>query len=288
MTEALSEATQTGPCLWPMSFPCSTDPAGDCSHLATVAASGDLVNAATEYLWRWTGQRFGTCEVTVRPCRTQCADGGSTFWGLSGASSITPGTGRSPWTPVLVGGRWFNVSCGVCGGDECGCTTTPAIRLPGPVDSVQEVRIGTEVLPASAYRVDDGSLLVRLDGGQWPTCQDLAAEPGEEGTWSVTYTQGTPVPFGGRIAAGRLACELAKAACGDSSCGLPQRVQTVTRQGVTIAMLDAFDDIDKGHTGIWLIDSWVASVMQQPKGYTLANPNRPRALARTRRTTWGA
>src|SRR3546814_4772015 len=50
------------------------------------------------------------------------------------------------------------------------------------------------------------------------------------------------------ISAGRLANELAKAACNDKSCGLPQRVQSITRQGVTVAVLDSFDDIDTGHT----------------------------------------
>jgi hypothetical protein len=102
----------------------------------------------------------------------------------------------------------------------------------------------------------------------------MDAPLGSENTWSVTYQQGKPVPVGGQIAAGLLACELAKAACGDKSCGLPQRVQSITRQGVTVAVLDAFDDIDTGHTGIWLIDSWVASVTKRPRRWRVLSPDR--------------
>lgn len=281
-----TEASQTGPCAWPMIFPCSDDPTTtECEHLGSSAASGALIDAATEYLWRWTGQRFGTCPVTVRPCRADCTTGQSTYWGAAGVGSGIVGTyGGSPWTPALIRGRWFNLGCGACG-DSCGCSSVSALRLPGPVASVTEVQFGGEVLPAAAYRVDNGRLLVRQDGGIWPTCQDLSAPLGADGTWAVTYEHGTPVPNGGQIAAGLLACELAKAACGDSTCSLPTRVQTITRQGVTIAMLDAFDDIDKGHTGIWLIDSWVASVTKQPKRMTVSSPDR-RSMGRARQTTW--
>src|SRR3546814_20601967 len=85
---------------------------------------------------------------------------------------------------------------------------------------------------------------------------------GAEDTWSVTYVKGYAVPKGGQVAAGMLAVELAQAACNDKTCGLPRRVQSVTRQGVNVAVLDAFDDIDQGPTGIWAIDSGVAYVFR--------------------------
>src|SRR3546814_17185264 len=85
--------------------------------------------------------------------------------------------------------------------------------------------------------------------GRWPTCQNMNLADGAEDTWSVTYVKGYAVPKGGQVAAGMLAVELAKAACNDKTCGLPRRVQSVTRQGVTVAVLDAFDDIDEGQIG---------------------------------------
>lgn len=279
---------QTAPCDWPLVFPCSTpENPGVCEHLENLAPSGRaaIELAATEYLWNWTGRRLGTCEVTLRPCRSDCTSGQSTFWGASGVGSGVVGTiGGSPWTPVLLRGEWINIGCGFCG-DNCSCSTVSSLVLPGPVDSIVSVQIGLDTVPASAYRVDDYRFLVRQDGGIWPTCQDMGLPLGQEGTWAVTYVRGVAVPSGGQIAAGELACQLARAACADKSCGLPSRVQTITRQGVTVAVLDAFDDIDTGHTGIWLIDSWVASVTRQPQSMMVYSPDRRRMVRGRVRTS---
>lgn len=271
---------RTAPCDWPISFSSCTS----CEPLFSLPASGIAVfeEMATAFLWNWTGQRLGVCEVTVRPCRDGCTEGMSTYYGSGPYPSA--GLGAGPWRPVIISGQWYNLGCARCG-DTCSCTHTPAISLPGPVDSITAVTIDGEVLAESAYRVDNHKILVRTDGDEWPSCQDLSAAAGEPGTWTITYEQGIPVPMGGRVAAGLLACELAKAACGDGSCGLPQRVQTITRQGVTVAMLDAFDDIDTGHTGIWVIDSWVASMMKPKPRSRVYSPDIPRPSPR--RTTFG-
>lgn len=222
---------------------------------------------AGDYLWNWTGQRFGLCPVLIRPCRATCDPAGSTYWGRG---PYPNGTG-APWEPVLIAGRWFNLACGVCG-SECSCgAETPALVLPGPVDSITTVTIDGEVIDPATY-VLDGNLLRRLDGG-WPVCQDQTLALTEPGTWAVEYQRGTPVPEGGRVAAGVLAMEFAKAACNDTTCALPKRVQSITRQGVTVAILDAFDDIDKGHTGIWVIDAWIASVTKAQTGGTVTSPD---------------
>jgi len=235
---------------------------------------------ATEFLWRWTDRQFGLCEGTVRPCRQDCHEGMSTYHGASGPTS--PGTG--PFQPALIRGQWFNVGCGGGCGDSCGCSFGRALRFEVPVYDVVSVEVDGQTLPSGAYRVDDGRFLVRQDGGQWPYCQNLNAALGEEDTWAVTVRVGSPVPVGGQIAAGKLACELAKAACGSKNCELPSRVQSVTRAGVSISMmLDQFEDLDKGRTGIWLIDSWVSSVTKPDIGFSIASPGyRPVG----RRTTW--
>lgn len=217
---------------------------------------------AVDYLWNWTGQAFGVCPVLIRPCRLACVEAGSTFWGRGPYPS---GIG-APWQPVQIGGKWFNLSCGVCG-STCSCgVETPALVLPGPVESVTTVTVDTVELVAGTDYLVDGNRLIRLGGAGWPICQDVNAPLTETGTWGVEYEQGTPVPVGGQIAAGVLALELSKAACRDQTCALPQRLQSITRQGVTIAVIDSFDDIDKGHTGIWIIDSWIASVTKPKQG----------------------
>lgn len=268
----------TGPCEWPISYM-------GCADTSVLDGMGDdkpkIEAMATECLWRWTNRVFGLCDVTVRPCRQDCTTWQSTYFGSGGSY----GSGlATPWQPVLVRGEWFNLSCQRCG-DQCGCDDTPALALPGPVVSVTEVIVDGRPLAPNSYRVDNLRWLVRTDGGEWPTCQNLSAGPEAPDTWQVTYQRGLPVPEGGQVAAGLLAVEFAKALCNDTTCQLPRRVQSVTRQGVTIAVLDSFDDIDSGHTGIWMIDAWVASVMRPRRASTVRSVDVP-VGGRFRRTTW--
>lgn len=259
---------RTAPCQWPL--------LGACDELDEVAAQDyggpeirdALVLQATSHLWRWTGRVFGLCPVTVRPRRVDCP--GSTY----------AGTHPGGWMPVLVGGVWRNLSCGSCAG-TCGCDDeNTAIRLPGPVHTVDQVTIDGVVLVDTAYRVDDHGTLVRHDGGVWPACQDLTLPAGEVGTWTVSFTWGVPVPADGQLAAGKLACELAKAYLGSGDCQLPERVQTITRQGVTVGFLDPFEDLTEGRTGIWAVDAWVASITGPPRRAQVYSPDR-RAHVRT-------
>lgn len=263
---------RTSPCDWPIVYPGCTDEVPIPEPIASMPASGMFEEMAVSYLWNWTGKNYGVCTHTIRPCRQDCTEGMST-WNGSGPQ-VAPGLGvfGTSWTPVIIDGLWYNVGCGRCG-DRCGCGGEAPLRLPGPVANVAQIAEDGVLLDPSTYHVDNNRLLVRTDGRVWSPC-------GLE----ITYDIGVAVPTGGQIAAGVLANELAKAACGDKSCGLPQRVQTVTRQGVTIAMLDAFDDVDKGHTGIWLIDSWVASVTKAPARAKVLSPDVPRQSPR--RTTW--
>lgn len=230
-------------CPWPVSF----EQCGPCPALEELDDEGrDRWGVmAGEFLWRWTGRKFGRCSVTVRPCRDRGTKTGSTFWGRG---------------PYLDGWRPAGVSCWVCG-PSCGCDAPTCLRLPGPVGDVTDVTVDGVTLDPSTWRVE-GPYLIRLDGG-WPATQNLDLPNGSVGTWSVTYQRGEPVPPQGQVAAGVLACELAKAACGDGTCKLPQRVQTITRQGITMTVLDQMEGVDTGKTGIWLIDSFIASVTQK-------------------------
>jgi len=265
-----------GPCNWDVNYAmCGVDATTGLPDLLAEMSDDQVVmfeQAAVEYLWRWTNGQFGQCSLTVRPCREDCQP--STFFGPR-ASTTLPTTG-GPWTPLLLNGKWYNLGCGQCG-DTCSCTSISQISLPGPVYDVQSVVIDGEVLDSAAYQVQNRRFLVRMDGGEWPLCNNLASPSasgtGAEGTWEVTYRRGAPVPVGGQMAAGILALEFAKAACGSKDCALPKRVQSITREGVSIAMLDTFDDIEVGHTGIWLVDSWVASVRKGPKQSRVYSPD---------------
>jgi hypothetical protein len=254
------------PCNWPVSYagcgnPEPTDPP---EPLASLPEGVEKFEAmAVDYLWRWTGKTLGTCEVSVELCRDDCTDGRSSFFGSG------PHVGGM-WRPVIVDGAWTNISCGMCG-DRCGCGGAGGLVLPGPVSAVVSVVEDGETLPASGYSLNR-NVLYRV-GGVWNPCDTV-----------VKYNRGVTVPAGGEIAAGVLALELAKASCNDNTCQLPKRLQTITRQGVTVAMLDSFDDVDKGHTGIWIIDSWVASMTKPKVRPSVLSPDKPRHAAR--RSTW--
>jgi hypothetical protein len=249
-----------------------------CSALADV--DPDLADAitrtATSLLWNWTGRVFGTSEVVVRPCRRDCAP--STYLGIAGIPSST--WQNAPFLPVLLDGEFYNLSCRRKCRDGCGCSSVEEIGLAGPVDSVISVRVDGETLDPSAHRVDNRRWLVRMDGGRWPTCQDLSKSPDEVNTWEIAYRWGTEVPIGGSMAASVLACEMAKAALG-RECSLPQRIQSVTREGVTMAILDSFEGLEAGRTGIWLVDSWVTSVTKSPRRSVVLSPDTYQPRVRT-------
>lgn len=253
------EPVETFPCDWPIDYCADSLPKPlDGMEAPRVQLYERM---AVDFLWNWTERRFGTCQTAVRPCRVLCPPGS-----------------RSPYTPHLIGGRWYNIACGDCG-DTCGCTYTPTVVLPDIASSVDQVLIDGAVMSPTRYRLDNGRYLRRTDGGRWPVCQNLTVDTTEPGSWEITYTAGIPVPVGGQVAAGVLAKELAKAACGDSTCELPQRIQSITRQGLAV-VLDTFDDIEKGHTGIWLVDSWVASVTKAPVRSKVYSPDISRRAPR--------
>lgn len=239
----------------------------------------DVQRAATQravdLIWMLSGRRFGLCQVTVRPCPRRCAPPPPTWWAGVG------------WYPAVVDGAIVNVSACGCR-TRCACTPYSAVVLePGPVTSITEVRIDGTVLDPAAYLVLDARELVRTDGGQWPGCQRLDQPDGAADTWTVTYTYGLPVPAGGQAAASVLACELAKACTGAGRCRLPNRVQQITRDGVSMTLLDPMEFLDKGRIGLPEIDAWLAAVNPN------ALPEAPRVLSpdlppRGRQVTWTA
>lgn len=233
-------------CSWTIESCC------DALNSADDAIAQQAVNTAAEVLYALSGRQFGLCSLTIRPCRIGCCSpcngGAAPFW--------DPGWGAYPWVPVLTGGQWTNVACRGCG-DTCGCTIVNEIILPGPVGSVTEVKIDGDVADITKFRVDNRRYLVRMDGSRWPVCQDMNLPDTETGTYSITYTRGKPLPAAGGSALGTLACELVKACTGDKTCALPDRVTSISRQGVTFQMPDPYDFIGKGRTGLYSVDLWL-------------------------------
>jgi hypothetical protein len=202
----------------------------ECEASAEAKAAGAAI--ASEVLFNLTGRRWPGVVTDVVRLRAGCVDRCSSWWW---DSSTSLGTWRTGWRP------WRIAWCGPGGW-----------KLPGfPVLEVVAVDIDGVVVPQVEYRVEDRRRLVR-EAGSWP----------EDGSMSVEYRWGGRPGPGGTAAAAAYACQLAKSMspnCKD--CRLPRRVTTVTRQGVSAAVLDPMTLAADGLTGLAEVDSWVQAVL---------------------------
>lgn len=265
---ALGESVSGGPCSdWPINW--------SMCDLTSVnpAVTGAAVTAATEILYALSGRRFGLCQLTVRPCRSDCM---GDVWGYG-----TWGAGAwwqwGTWPrPLFYQGTWYNITCGQCRG-SCSCQYVSEVLLPSPVNAVTQVKIDGTVLNPGSYRVDDWRRLVRTDGSIWPICQDLSKADTETGTWSVTVQFGEDVPELGQLALGELACQLAKLLSDDETCSLPKPVQSLTRQGVQMNFLDPNQIFADGRIGLYLCDLFLTTenpyrLPMRSRAYDVDNP----------------
>lgn len=216
---------------------------------------------ATDILWAATGRRWRggplTAEAVLR------------------AAPPRPGEGAWPYHR-----SWGECACydgisvlGPAWSDRVGHHELAAIRLPHPdVVMVSSVLVDGE--PFAAWRLD-GNYLVRVDGCGWPLCHDRA---------TVTYQYGRTPPVAGVIACVELAVELARGASSDPDqpCRLPQRLQSVSRQGISFAVLDNMEFLGEGLTGLYACDAWIKSV--NPWGRKASASVWSPDIARSRRT----
>lgn len=225
--------------------------------------------AATSMLYGASGHQFsGTCSDTVRPCAVN----------MVGMSGLAGAVGR-----CNDGSTWFAVSLDVLpeitwsgfGGSPSpgisgGILVHSTLELPGyPIVTVDEVKIDGVVV--TDYVIVDSRWLVRKNGRTWPFGQRLDYDDGAQGTWSVRYTWGVPPPPDGVLAARVLSCELGKSMNRDESCRLPQRLQNLTREGVTAVVMDPQANTGAdGAFGIYEIDHFIYN----------ANPNKITRTAR--------
>lgn len=192
----------------------------------------EALAVASEILYALSGRQFpGLCDVIFRPCGDFCR----------------------------------------CEYDACGCNRLPRVWLGHDVVSVGSVDIDGTILDPSAYRLSEGWLL-RLDGGSWPCCQDMAADPGAEDTFSITGLAGVAPSATAVRAAKALAVELVRACTPgeEEACALPERVTNIVRQGASMTILDPFDFLTDGRSGIYIVDLFISS--SNPNG--LSRPSR--------------
>lgn len=241
-----------GPCDWPIDTSCCPD--WD-TYSPTVQANATAW--ATEILDALTGRRFSQCAVNYRPCGPRCNTSfGYLTWPVSAQGD---GGGGMPWMiPYVDSGVWRNCHC--TGG--CSCRAAHEVPFPGSVAEVVEVWVDGLLLDPSAYRLDSYKgmpVLVRIDGDPWPQCQDMALGAQDVGAFTIVYQPGELLPVAGRLAAGELACEYARA-CTGAACALPQQLQSLSRNGVEVQIVDPNAILEQGLTGNARVDLWIKAV----------------------------
>lgn len=213
---------------------------------------------ATGILDGLTGRQFDQCPVVVRPCGKRCGwYGGYLTYPVDSAQASGLG---APWMVPYIGagGVWRNCMCG----GSCTCKARCEAHLQGAISRIIEVKVDGVVIDPAAYRLDyaRGPVLVRTDGECWPECQDMNLSDDEPGTFSIQYAPGAPLPRIGQIAAGELACQFAKACAGDADCALPGQLQSLSRNGVQVEIVDPNLLLDNGLTGFPNVDLFIKTV----------------------------
>lgn len=99
----------------------------------------------------------------------------------------------------------------------------------------------------------------------------------------VTYRYGSVPPMAGRMAARTLAKQFALLWEGSDECSLPDRVTSISRQGLTYTILDSQDFIADLRTGVYEVDLFLktANPDRALRKARVFSPDRPRARRST-------
>lgn len=230
----------------------------DVEELGTYADSDyayEAVKNASYILWALSGRKFtGTTTVTERYVSQY-------------DPYLRAGGSRLEYQPVLINGQVENIPQGGFGrnshrdfqGD--GTSSYSRVRLRGrKVVRVHSLRdMNGNIIDPSTYYLVDHSTIYGSPNATWSSANV-----------EVTYTYGTPPPMAGKAAARMLAIELVKLYEGDDTCALPQRVTSISRQGVSYTVLDNQSFIDELKTGVYAVDLFLKT----------ANPDKARARSR--------
>jgi hypothetical protein len=202
----------------------------------------EAVQVASNLLWAMSGRKY--TGVTIVTERYTCT-----------LRNNRMGPSKNTNSAVLFGGSVYNIPSSDY--DEYseltadGTSADSRIKLRGrPVTKIHSMRNsqGTIIDPSNYYLVDHSTIHVSA-GTPWTPCNT-----------EITYSYGIPVPVAGKMAARKLAIEFARLWSGDEDCELPQRVTSVSRQGVSYTILDNQEFIDELRTGVYEIDLFLKVV----------------------------
>ncbi len=212
----------------------------------------EACQTATYILWALSGRKYNGAQTVTEHYECPCRQ-------LYGVSSSTV-------LPDIVNGNIVNRRFS---GADCGCLGDHSrVRLRGrPVQSVSEVISAGSVLTQADYRIVNKSVLEGVSSTSFDPC-DV----------TITYTFGARPPAAGSRAARYLADQLVKSWSGDE-CELPDRVTSVSRQGVSYTILDNQDFLADMRTGVYAVDLFIKATNPDNarKPSRVFSPDLPRA-----------
>lgn len=193
--------------------------------LQTEPTALSALEYATFVLWSLSGRRYAPMQTLIEAYDTRY-----TF------------RKRGEFYPLFHNGKPYNTyDCEDCVCSGCGIMHRTRLRQ-SPVQHILDVWLDGKLLERCEYVLLDYAVLgLKTDAACGAECI------------VVRYAYGTGVPPGGTRATARLAEELIRASLGQD-CALPERVTSVSRQGMTWALLDPQDFLADGRTGIYEVD----------------------------------
>lgn len=199
----------------------------------------DACQMASNILWAMSGRKYhGITTVTERYITSIDA---FRYQGISANNS----------QPQLVQGSVYNMPSDDWNDSAYqtdGTSSLSRIRLRGkPVQEIHLLRslYDGQIIDPDYYYVSEHNEIRAYTGTPWPP-----------GNVEVTYTYGIKVPTSGRMAAKLFAIELIKFWTGDD-CALPDRVTSISRQGVSYTVLDNQDFLENMRIGIYAVDLFI-------------------------------
>ena len=221
----------------------------------------DACQVASNILWAMSGRKYnGSTTVTERYITSIDA------FRYQGASAKN-------FFPYMIHGSVYNLPAedwNDSAYQSDGTSSLSRLRLRGqPVQEVHMMRslYNGNIISPDSYYIAEHSTLIAYNGTPWPP-----------GNVEVTYTYGAKVPAAGRMAAKTFAIELIRLWSGDD-CALPDRVTSVSRQGVSYTILDNQDFLENMRIGIYEIDLFLktANPSKALAPSKVFSPDKPRA-----------
>lgn len=205
------------------------------------------------------------------------------LWALSGRRIHTAGTKRDTLELVPGGNTTFRLTdrpvTGVTGVVFLDLWTAESYTLSGVPASAEGIPadyivIGNKVVVRTGPVVAPSTLVL-------PTHRNVLIQ--------ATYTVGANLPVGTNRVVLKLAKEFALDAT-DGRSTLPERITSITRQGITWTVLDPADFLDKGRTGVIFVDTWLMALnpMRTRQKARVIDPRSPRLVASEWVSTQGA